>query len=151
MIPTRSITHTISIQASQAEVFNALIAPSMIKRWWGASSAVILAEPGGIYALTWGEDEDNPDYITVARINRFEPPVALGLDHYQYRSKDGLLPFDNDLPVLFELSTDAGTCVLTVRQVGFPTDADTDMYYEGCVKGWAETLEGIQNVVEGAE
>jgi len=57
----RNITQSIMLRQSPTAVFDALIKPSQIKKWWSAAHAVIIPETGGLYAVTWGEDEDAPD------------------------------------------------------------------------------------------
>ena len=148
MTRIRVIQDSIDIDADAIEVFNALITPSAICAWWQANSAIVLAEPNGTYAVSWGEDEDNPDYLTIARIVRYEPPEILELAEYQYRSSEGGLPFDNDLPVTLTVEQRQGPTRLHVRQTGFPAEESADMYYEGCVKGWEDTLRNIKEFLE---
>lgn len=148
MRQTREIHKEISVNADADEVFNALITPSLIREWWGAHSAVVLAEPDGIVAIAWGDDEDDPDYLTVSRITLFEPPSSLQLSDYRYRSRNGALPFDNDLPVMFTVVPNDEYTILRVHQSGFPAEESADIYYDGCVKGWTDTLASIKKVLE---
>ena len=143
----RKITDSISIKASLETVFRALITPSMIRQWWQASGAIVLAEKDGIYSVTWG-DEDQPDYITSAVISEIDAPYKLTLNQYKYYSKDGRLPFDDDLPSTFTLASDGADTILTVQQDGFPEAEMADPYYAGCVKGWRDTLAGIKQTLE---
>ena len=76
----REIIKEISINAPAKEVFNALIFPGMIKKWQHASSAIVLPEKDGIYTVSWGEDEDDPDYITNCTILEIVSPRILKLD-----------------------------------------------------------------------
>lgn len=73
MLETR--THQISREFKQptATVFAALITPSQIRGWWSASRAIVIPKTGGIWCATWGENEDEPDYISSATIEVFEP------------------------------------------------------------------------------
>jgi len=144
----RSIEQSILLNQEQDKVFDALITPSSIKKWWFAASAIITAEEGGTYALAWGEDEDQPDYTSIARISRIEKPTVLVLEDYQYTSKEGKLPFDGDFAVGFRLEPQGGQTKLTVVQSGFPDDAVADGFYQGCVKGWEDTLASFKNVLE---
>jgi uncharacterized protein YndB with AHSA1/START domain len=85
----REIIQEYIIGKSPGIVFDALISPRMIQKWWFANSAIVFPEDGGIYAATWREDIDNPDYISVAKISGIRKPELLVLTNFQYRSKDG--------------------------------------------------------------
>lgn len=61
---TREITQEYLIESNPDAVFDAPISPGMIQKWWFAKSAIVLPEEGGFYAVIWGEDPDNPDYIS---------------------------------------------------------------------------------------
>ena len=90
----RYIKKEITINKKIDEVFEALVAPSQIKKWWFAKSAIVLPEVGGFYSAAWGDDEDKPDYISIASISEFERPNKLTLVYEKYYSKDGQLPFE---------------------------------------------------------
>lgn len=144
----REITQEYAINSDPDTVFDALISPGMIQKWWFASSAIVLPEEGGIYAVTWGDDIDQPDYISVANIAKMVKPELLLLTDFRYRSKDGSLPFEADLDVEFTLEPDDSGTKLSVKQRGFPDDAIADEFYNGCVQGWIETMTSFKNVVE---
>jgi uncharacterized protein YndB with AHSA1/START domain len=99
----REITQEYSINLNLKAVFDALISPAMIKKWWFANSAIVLPEEGGVYAVTWGEDIDNPDYISIANIASFDPPFRLLLTDFKYKSKEGGLPFEADMETEFRI------------------------------------------------
>src|SRR6266700_1002990 len=40
-----------------------------------------------------GADEDDPEYIMVARVSAFDPPRHLRLDSSRYYARSGALPF----------------------------------------------------------
>lgn len=148
---TREITQTIEVKKPIQEVFDALITPSLIKKWWSASSVIILPQKGGTYAVAWGDDEDAPDYISVATIKEINPPHSMQLANYKYASKEGSLPFEADMPVAFSLKQVTGGTKLIVRQTGFPKDSAADDFYAGCQKGWADTLAAFREVVEKSQ
>lgn len=144
----REITQEYTINSGPDTAFDALLKPGMIKKWWYASSAIVMPEEGGIYAVTWGDDIDHPDYISVAKIAKMVKPQLLLLTDFQYRSKDGTLPFEADLDVEFTLEPgDSGT-KLSVSQRGFPEDEIADEFYNGCVQGWIDTMTSFKKVVE---
>lgn len=144
----REITQNYVINSDPDTVFDALILPGMIQKWWFASSAIVLPEEGGIYAVTWGDDIDNPDYLSAAKIAKIVKPELLLLTDFQYRSKDGPLPFQADLHVKFTLKPDDAGTRLSVNQRGFPEDEIADEFYNGCVKGWIDTMTSFKKVVE---
>lgn len=144
----REITQEYIIGRQPDTVFNALITPGMIKKWWFASSAIVLPEEGGVYAVSWGEDTDNPDYISVAKIALFERPQRLLLTDFRYKSKEGDLPFEADMDTEFRLEDLGDNTKLTVHQTGFPDDKIADEFYNGCVQGWIDTLTSFKKTVE---
>lgn len=144
----RYINKEIIIQKNIELVFDALISPSMIKKWWFANSAIVLPEVDGFYAAAWGADEDHPDYISFAKIIEIKPPYKLSLKYEKYFSKDGPLPFDAELDATFILEKLNKQTKLIVRQNGFPIDMAANEYYQACVKGWEDTFNSIKNILE---
>ena len=143
---TRDIQQSIDINATIEEVFDALLQPTSIMKWWGASQAIVIPENGGIYALTWGEDHDSPDYVTIASIAGMERPRTFGLVDYKYANKTGPMPFEADFSVRFTLEQQDSGTRLTVLNDGFPQDAIADEFYAGCVQGWKDTLASFQSL-----
>ena len=97
MTTTRCHEHEITLNAQPDRVFALLHTPSAIRQWWGAARAVVIAKPGGTWAAAWGDDEDDPDYVTTATMTVFEPPSPVGrivFENYEYVSKHGPLPFE---------------------------------------------------------
>jgi RimJ/RimL family protein N-acetyltransferase/uncharacterized protein YndB with AHSA1/START domain len=123
--------------------FDLLVRPSAIRAWWQAERAIVLPGEGGLWCAAWGDDEDQPDYSTAARLRVFEPPLRLVLDRYEYRSRFGPMPFEAELEVEFRLRPEGGGCVLSVAQRGFPADPIADAWYTGCEQGWQDTLAGV--------
>ena len=144
----RQIVKVISINASKEDVFNALISPSMIKKWWFANSAIVLPETGGTYTVSWGENEDNPDYITICKILEIQAPKKLKLEYEHYFSKFGEMPFEAEFEVVFELEGISNQTNLKVTQTGFPDNSIADPYLDGCVKGWNDTCASLKNTIE---
>lgn len=145
---SREIIQNYLINSVPDTVFDALISPGMIQKWWFARSAIVLPEEGGIYAVTWGEDIDHPDYVSIAIISKIKKPEVLLLTDFRYRSNDGSLPFNADIEVEFTLKpVDSGT-KLTVNQRGFPDEEIADEFYNGCVQGWIDTLTSLKKLVE---
>ena len=129
---------------SPERLFAILHTPSAIRGWWGVARAVVLPQPGGIWAAAWGVAEDDPDYITVATIRDFEPPRRMVLSNYLYRAKSGPLPFDADFVTEFAVLPHPTGAILRVTQDGFPLSPEADEFYSGCEKGWRDTFAEIR-------
>ena len=141
---TREIQREISLDVSVERAFNLLITPSEIRQWWLANRAIVLPKAGGTWAAAWGDDEDGPDYVTCAKIVKYDPPSVLCLAEYEYFSKDGGLPFEADFEVEFEVQSRDSTTILKITQRGFPADESADAFFSGCQKGWDDTLASMQ-------
>lgn len=146
---TRSHTREIELQASPEKVFALLITPSAIRQWWSAARAIVLPQPGGIWAATWGDDEDSPDYITAATIEVFDPLRRLVLSDYRSFARTGPLPFDADFTTEFVIEPSETGSRLAVTQSGFPAGPIADDFYADCEQGWHDTFEAIRKFVEG--
>jgi uncharacterized protein YndB with AHSA1/START domain len=144
LVETRNHVHEEVFAVLPAPLFGLLHTPSAIRRWWGVARAIVMPEPGGVWAAAWGEAEDDPDYITVATIQEFAPPHRLILSDYRYRARSGPLPFAAEFVTEFLVLPHPQGAVLRVTQTGFPAGAEADDYYAGCKKGWCATFAGIR-------
>lgn len=142
----RTHVHEESFAASPEALFDLLIRPSAVRAWWGAAHVVVLAETGGTWAAAWGEDEDDPDYVTVAVISEFERPSRLVLTDYRYATHDGPLPFEAEFTTTFSVAEGPAGARLRVEQAGFPEDQPE--FYAACAKGWIDTFRGIRRYLE---
>lgn len=149
--PTRDHVHEEVFAVAPERLFAILHAPSAIRAWWGVARAVVVPEAGGTWAAAWGEDEDDPDFITVATIARFEPPRRMVLTDYRYRAKTGPLPFEADFETEFLVVPDGNGARLRVTQAGFPAGAAADEFLQACRRGWRDTFAGIRRFLEGPE
>ncbi len=146
---TRAHIHEEVFAASPEQVFALLHTPSAIRQWWGAARTIVLPQTGGFWSATWGESEDEPDYITSATIEVFDPPARLVLTNYQYFARSGALPFEADFTVEFLVQPQGGGTLLKVTQDGFPEGEAGEVFLEGCVVGWRDTFTGIRKFLEG--
>jgi uncharacterized protein YndB with AHSA1/START domain len=145
---TRCHVHEEVFPAPPERVFALLHTPSAIRGWWSASRAIVLAEPGGTWTATWGENEDDPDYITVATIRDFDPPRRMVLTDYRYRAKTGPLPFKADFVTEFAVEPHPEGSRLRVTQDGFPAGPEADAFYAACGTGWTNTFAGIRRYLD---
>jgi uncharacterized protein YndB with AHSA1/START domain len=144
MSSTRKHVHQIELPVRPEQVFALLHTPSAICDWWKASRAIVIAKPGGTWAAAWGS-EDDPDYVTTATIETFDPPRKMGLVEFKYHARSGELPFPtSDLRTEFTVEPLNGGSLLKVIQDGFPMDPIADEFYQGCEVGWRATFENIR-------
>ena len=101
-------------------------------------------ERGGVWTATWGESEDDPDYVTMATIREFEPPSRLVLSDYRYRARSGPLPFRADFVTEFLVAPHPEGSTLRVCQDGFPAGPEADEFYSECGDGWLNTFWGSE-------
>jgi uncharacterized protein YndB with AHSA1/START domain len=141
---TRKHIHEIELAASPERVFAILHTPTAICKWWGAARAIVIPRAGGCWAVAWGDSEDDPDYITVASIESFDPPRTLLLGDYLYFAREGELPFQANLVTRFSVVPQGDGSTLRVEQDGFPKDPKADSFYQACERGWTETFESIR-------
>ena len=144
---TRKHIHEETLPVSPERVFALLHTPSAIRSWWQAARAIVLPEAGGLWCATWGDAEDDPDYITAATIEVFEPPRRMVLSDYRYFAKSGPQPFEADFTLEFLITAHPDGAILKVTQDGFPIAPVADAFYAACEKGWADTFEGIRKFV----
>jgi uncharacterized protein YndB with AHSA1/START domain len=144
----RKHVHEEVLPASPEVVFALLYTPSAIRHWWSAARVIVLPERGGIWSAAWGEEEDRPDYVTVATISELDPPRRMVLADYRYWAKEGPLPFDADFVTEFAVSPHDEGAVLRVIQDGFPPGPEADEFLSACEKGWRDTFAGIRRYLE---
>jgi uncharacterized protein YndB with AHSA1/START domain len=147
---TRKHVHQIELAVAPEEVFAILHTPSAIRNWWFANRAIVMAQEGGTWAAAWGENEDDPDYITTATIKVFDPPNRLVLSDFKYYSKEEPLPFAANFETEFTVIPASEGSILQVSQDGFPKDAVADKFYAACEKGWRDTFESIRRYFDDA-
>ncbi len=145
----RSHSRTLDLPLPPPGTFALLVTPSAIRGWWGAARVIVLPREGGVWAAAWGGREDDPDYVTGARISVFDPPKRLRLSGFNTFARGGPLPFPSDLlSTEFSVAPARGGSLLTVVQSGFPDDARADDFFAGCERGWQETFEGIRRFAQ---
>ncbi len=144
----RHIHQEYTVLAPIQEVFQSLITPSSIRSWWQVSRAIVLPEEGGTYALAWGEDEDDPDYISVSTIKHLDPPREILFTDFKYFSRGGKLPFEPQLDLRFRLQEKGRNTVVQVEQTGFPDEEVADDFYRSCIAGWKEVMQAFQETLK---
>lgn len=145
---TRKHEHKEIFEAAPEDVFALLHTPSTIRAWWGASRAIVNPAPGGMWVAAWGDDEDNPAYITTAVMKVFDPPRRIVFDDYSYYTRSGPLPFDAQFITEFSVEPHPDGAILRVVQDGFPAGSEADDFYAACGQGWRDTFRGIRKYLE---
>jgi uncharacterized protein YndB with AHSA1/START domain len=126
-------------------MFEILVTPSAIRGWWGATRAIVLPEVGGVWIASWGDNENDADYITSFKILEYEPPKRLLLGDTKYFGREGQPPFElGKMTTEFIVESLGEGCSLRITQDGFPADPIADDFYDACVVGWDNTFEGIR-------
>ena len=148
---TRSHIHEESFDIPPERMFALLVTPSAIREWWGASSVIVTPKVDGVWAAAWG-DEDDPDYISTAKLAEYDPPRRLVMKHGEYNAKSGTLPFRfaDDAVAIFTIKPEGEGCALRVEQTGFPCDPVADDFYTACEIGWKNTFQGIRIFIDSS-
>lgn len=147
-VNSRKHIHEEEFAVNPEKMFAILHTPSAICQWWGALSAIVLAQENGIWIASWGENTDEPDYITSFVIKYFEPPKRIFLDDARYFAKTGQPSFEVKMTTEFIVEPNQKGCILRVIQDGFPIDSVADDLYQACEIGWRNTFAGIRKFVE---
>lgn len=148
-MPHRKLHFSIDLNAPQVNTYRLLYSPQAIRDCWGARSAIVLPKVDGIWVATWGLDENDPDFVAMARIKRFDPPTTLLLGDYVFHSK--LLQLEHKLPAfqtLFEVQANGKGSILSLEQSGFVRDPEIDEFYNRCNIGWKSTLMSLKLYAE---
>ena len=144
----RSIARELELPLDARSTFELLHTPSAIRVWWSAARVVVVARSGGVWAATWGPNEDAPEYTTAARILIWDPPRRLRLGQFEYFAADGAVPpFIGALETEFSVLPKGDRSILRVHQTGFPSEPVADDFFSACERGWTATLAGIARYV----
>lgn len=147
-MPGRTHIHQETFRVSPEKLFEILMKPSAIREWWSAARVVINPREGGTWAAAWGDVEDDPDYVTAAKIRELDPPSRLVLSDYEYYAKEGDDSFDMEFTTEFLVEPADGGAMLRVSQEGFPEGPGGDEFLSACKKGWEDTFAGIRRYLE---
>ena len=108
---------------------------------------MVLPQAGGTWAAAWGEDGDEPDYVSSAVLSVFESPRRLVMSEQRHRAKEGPLPFPADFVTTFTVEPCERGTRLRVEQDGFPPGPEADDFLAACEQGWRETFAGIRRLL----
>lgn len=145
---TRSQWHEIELPVPALTVFNLLLSPKAIRGRWNNVSAVV-TELDGVWVLAWGARENDPDYVSGARIKSFQAPKRVTMTYEYARSREGLLPFATGMTTEFTIKETAQGSLVRVTQSGLP--AADDAYFQSCADGWRAALQGLGTLLMPAQ
>lgn len=137
---TRSQWHEIELPVQPAALFNLLLAPKAIRGRWNNVAAVV-TEVDGAWVIAWGKRENDPDYISGARIKSFQAPQRVTLAFDYSRARTGLLSFANAMTAELTIQAKGASSLLRVTHAGLP--ADNDDYFNACADSWRAALQGL--------
>ena len=144
----RCHVHEEIFAATPERLFALLVTPSAIREWWSARTAVVLPEKGGYWMASWGDSEDEPEYVSAARLVEYDPPRRLAFGDARYHARPGPLPFEASFVTTFEVEPHPDGAVLRVTQDGFPDDPVADDFYAACKTGWRDTFAGMRRYLD---
>lgn len=129
---------TLEIEATPAQVWQALTEANELTRWFPPIAKVEPGEGGKMY-FSWGEDLSGEQQITA-----WEPERHLAYSWWQPEAtrEKGQLAVD-----IF-LEGRGGKTVLRLIHSGFGSDAKWDDEYDSISRGWAFELRSLRHYVE---
>jgi uncharacterized protein YndB with AHSA1/START domain len=137
---TRSQWHEIELPVPALTVFNLLLSPKAIRGRWNNTSAVV-TELDGVWVIAWGQRENDPDYVSGARIKSFQAPKRVTMTYEYARSREGMLPFAAGMTAEFTIKETSSGALVRVTQAGLP--AGEEAYFQSCADGWRAALQGL--------
>jgi uncharacterized protein YndB with AHSA1/START domain len=140
MADTRTIEHTVDVDARRDEVFRALTDVDTLKRWWITDGA---SEPrtGGRFRYEWRMADPSNDHVQegtydeVVNGERVSYPWSLG-------------PAGGSRVTIALADRDGGTRV-SLTHAGFPADAQLADVHDRHAQGWESFLANLKSVLEG--
>ena len=144
----RSLQYQEIFRCAPTRLFKALHTPSQIRIWWEASKVIVIPEPNGAFAATWGEKEDDPDYVVTAVLSAYDPPTHSVMSDARYYAKAGLLGFDGDFVIEFRVDSHDQGALLQLTHSGIPSIPEADEYFAGCDAGWKQCFANLHKLLD---
>lgn len=143
----RSLQYREIFRCSPTRLFEALHTPSQIRIWWGASKVIVIPQPNGAFAATWGENEDDPDYAVTSVLSTYDPPTRSVMTDSRYYAKAGPLGFDSDYAIEYRVTAHEQGALLHLTHTGIPSIPEADEYFAGCDVGWRQCLANLHELL----
>ena len=144
----RTLEYQETFHCSPARLFEALHTPSQIRIWWEASSVILIPQPNGAFAATWGDREDDPDYVVTAVLSAYDPPNRSVMTDARYFAKTGPLGFDGDYMIEYRVRPHKRGALLHLKHSGIPSVPEADEYYAGCDTGWKHCFANLHKLLD---
>lgn len=144
----RTLSFSENFACTPQELFDALHTPSALRSWWNADRVIIIPRKNGMYAAAWGEDEDDPEYVSSGIYGVYDPPYKSILVDFRYYAKSDPADFEDLMSVTYEITSRDSEAHLQLTHAGFPEGAEADAYFEACTQGWVTSLKSLKTYVE---
>jgi len=140
MLLDLSIQHSIKIEATPAQVWDALINPAKIKQYLYGTEVISDWQEGAdiVFQGAW----EGQSYRDHGKITRFVPEQAFAYSYWTTFSGLEDIP-ENYALISFEITPSENACLLTLNQKGFKNEEARDH----SDAGWPSILEGIAKLV----
>lgn len=147
----RTITNTITINATLGKVWDALVNPEQTKKYMFGCETVSDWQPGS--PLLWRMAHEGRELVAVkGHVVDIQPEKLLVYTVFDPSSTMPDIP-ENYLTVTYELTPEYGQTILTVTQGDYNTVADGERRYQESYnngEGWNPILVEIKKLVEAA-
>ncbi len=127
----------------------ALIEFQDLRRWSGASQALVQPCKGGVYTLTWDREDGGIVCAASGVVKSFLPDKRLRIDSLVFL--DGERGILGPMRLSFNLAPREGGTRLSVRQDGIGEGPLWDWYHDSVLQGWKDSLLRIKKFLEGEE
>lgn len=144
----RTLSFSENFACTPQELFDALHTPSALRSWWNADRVIIIPRKNGMYAAAWGEDEDDPEYVSSGIYGVYDPPYKSIIVDFRYYAKSDPADFEDLMSVTYEITSRDSEAHLQLTHAGFPEGAEADAYFEACTQGWVTSLKSLKTYVE---
>ncbi len=135
----------VTVRATPARVWAALLQPEQIKQWWGPSEALIEPRKRGVWALAWSGGQGYR-YVVCGVIRSIAPEKRLRIEPLVCFSTDSQLR--GPLRMSISIAEKAGLTRVIVRQESLGEAPGWERYCEEAAKGWKDTLANLKRFLE---
>jgi len=118
-----------------------------LRRWSGASRALVQPHKGGVYTLTWEAEDGAIACVASGVVKSFLPDKRLRIDSLVFLDHErGIL---GPMRLSFNLAAREGGTRLSVRQDRIGEGPRWDWYHDAIFQEWKESLLRIKKILEG--
>jgi uncharacterized protein YndB with AHSA1/START domain len=147
-LSTRTITSSISVNASPEEVLAAFTTSTLLEQWWKVERSLIDKEVGGLYLLSWKINQEGFGYVLTGVIEEYIPGQLLEIRRMAYFKPNH--PIFGPMSLRIEVkATDPGTTLLLTHE-GYQSGAHWNWYFEVVEKAWPVVLQEMKTFVESS-